>query len=203
MQKRSLWLAAAASAVAVAIPLLATASHLDVPDGNDTRGLLDVRRVDLSGSERPTWHVITFTDWTVGRVFDRGYFLVRLDTFGTARYDYYALVWSNGYRMRANLFRDPQRRRDYNVATLTAWHPTASSIKVRIPLRTMRIGKDRLDYTWQIETLFSSKNCPRVCIDQVPDRMGVAEPIPGRASPLPTTSATPTLTPSPTSTTTP
>ena len=33
-------------------------------------------------------------------MFDAGYLLVRLDTFGDARYDYYALARSDGFRNR-------------------------------------------------------------------------------------------------------
>lgn len=195
MPKR-LVLLAALVAVAVALPLLAAAGHVDVRDPNDTRGLLDVRRVEVAGSNRPTWHVITFSDWSVERMWDKGYFLVRLDTFGSERYDYYALVRSNGHRMKGRLVRDRQNKRDFNVSKLLAWHPTPSSIKVRVPLSKMRIGRFRLEYYWQVQTLFSNKRCVRICIDDVPDVAAVAEPIPGR-EPDPVPTVTPTVTPTP------
>jgi len=205
MPKR-LALLAAIVGLAVALPLLAVADHLDVGDRNDTRGLLDVRRVEVSGESRPTWHVITFADWTVARIWDKGYFLVRLDTFGSPRYDYYALVRSNGYGMKGTLVRDRQGKPDFNVSKLTAWHPTRSSIKVRVPLSKMRIGELRVEYFWQVQTLFSNKTCTQLCIDDVPDDQGVAEPIPGRTpgpiptvTPIVTPTAMPTATPAPTS----
>ena len=201
MSKRLTLLAAIVGA-AVALPLLAVANHVDTPDPNDTRGLLDVRSVAVTGESRPTWEVITFSDWRVARVRDRGYFLVRLDTFGGERYDYYALVRSDGDRMKGTLVRDRVNKSDRNISRLAAWRPTTASIKVRVPLSRMRIGSLRLEYTWQVQTLFSNKACVRVCIDDAPDRAGVAEPVPGR-SPDPVPSTTPTMTPSVTPTTSP
>lgn len=203
MPKRLVLLAALVG-LAIALPLLAVASHVDVRDPNDTRGVLDVRRVDVIGSERPTWKVITFSDWTVARLWDKGYFLVHLDTFGSARYDYYALVRSNGYRMKGTLVRDRQGEPDFNVAKLRAWHPTRTSIKVRVPLSRMRIGAQRLQYFWQIQTLFSSKPCVEICIDDAPNNGGVAEPIPGRTpEPIPNPTFSPTVMPTVTPSTSP
>lgn len=193
MLKRLLALTALISLV-VTLPLLAVAEHVDVRDGDDTRGLLDVRTVKVAGSERPTWQIITFSGWEAGRLWDKGYFLVRLDTFGGARYDYYALVRSNGDRMKATLVRDRQNKRDLTVSRLRAWHPTRSSVKVRVPLWKMRLGRRRVEYLWQVQSLFSDKDCVRICIDDVPDHVGIAEPIPGL--PQPTPSVTPTVVPS-------
>ena len=198
------FLLAAFVAVATVVPLLAFANHVDVRDGNDTKGLLDVRRVDLKGSERPTWNMITFADWGVVEMFDAGYFLVRLDTFGDARYDYYALVRSDGFGMKGMLMRDRKRKPDYSVGTVNAWHPTRTSVKVRVPLRKMRIGDQRITYGWRVQTLFSSDNCPRVCIDNIPDNEAVRETIPGRGPVVtPTVTVTPTVAPTTTPSTTP
>ncbi len=60
--------------------------------------------------------IITFHDWSVERIFDRGYFLIRLDTFGGERYDYYALARSTGFRMKATLVRDRRSKPDFKVA---------------------------------------------------------------------------------------
>ncbi len=201
MSKRWILLAAFAG-IAAAVPLLAWANHADVRDRNDTSGLLDVSRVEVTGSERPVWHILTFNDWTVERIFDTGFFLIRLDTFGTERYDYYGLVRSDGYRLKGTLVRDRSRRPDFNVSRIDVWRPTRSSVKARIPLAKMRIGTSRLTYTWQVQTLFSSDNCRRVCIDHAPDRGGVAERLPGVPPPVPTETPTvaPTASPSPTTT---
>ena len=201
---KKLVLLAALVGLAVALPLLAVASHVDVRDADDTRGLLDVKRVAVTGTRRPTWQVITFSDWTVARLWDKGYFLVRLDTFGSPRYDYYALVRSDGREMKGTLVRDRQGERDVNVTRLTAWHPTRTSIKVRVPLSRMRIGERRLQYFWQIQTLFSNKTCTQICIDDAPNDRGVAEPIPGRTpDPVPNPTITPTIAPTVTPSTSP
>ena len=200
----TLALLAAAVGAAVALPLLAVASHVDVRDGDDTRGLLDVRRVEVSGNERPTWNVITFSGWTVSEMFDAGYFLVRLDTFGDARYDYYALVRSDGFGMRGTLVRDRKSKPDFNVGSLDAWHPTRAGVKVRVSLRKMRLGDQRVTYGWRVQTLFSSDRCPRVCIDNIPDDRAVRETIPGRGPVVtPTVTVTPTVAPTGTPTPTP
>ncbi len=201
MSKRWILLAAFAGIAAV-VPLLAWANHADVRDRNDTSGLLDVSRVEVTGSERPVWHILTFNDWTVERIFDTGFFLVRLDTFGTERYDYYALVRSDGDRLKGTLVRDRSRRPDFNVSRIEVWRPARNSVRVRIPLAKMRIGTGRLTYTWQVQTLFSSGNCRRVCIDDVPDQRGVSERLPGVPPSVPTATPTagPTATPSPTTT---
>jgi hypothetical protein len=183
---------AAIVGLASALPLLAFANHVDVRDPNDVRGVLDVRRVTHSGGNRPVWGTITFSRWSVEQIFDYGYFLVRLDTFGNTRYDYYALVRSDGYRLRGTLVRDRRSKPDRNVAKVSAWHPEADTMKVRVPLSKMRLGEDRRTYTWRLHTLFTSNACPRVCIDDAPNKGGVQEPIPGR-EPLPT--VTPTGTP--------
>ncbi len=194
MSKRWNVLAAAVVGAAVALPLLALANHVDVRDGNDTKGLLDIRRVEVTGSERPRWEIVTFSDWSVRRIFDRGYFLIRLDTFGDERYDYYALVRSNGFRMKGTLVRDRRSKPDVNVARIEAVHPTRTSVKARIPLAKTKIGRNRLTYRWQVQTLFSSDNCPRVCIDDAPNDRGVKEALPGVVQPTPTASPTPTAT---------
>lgn len=195
-------LLAAAVGVAVALPLLAVAGHVDVRDGDDTRGLLDVRRIEVTGTERPTWNVITFSGWSVTEMFDAGYLLVRLDTFGDARYDYYALVRSDGFGMRGTLVRDRKSKPDFNVGSLDAWHPSRTSVKVRVPLRKMRIGDQRVTYGWRVQTLFSSDRCPRVCIDNIPDARAIRETIPGRG-PVVTPTVTPTITPTQTPSATP
>ena len=92
---------AAGVALAVALPLLASARHLDVQDPNDTRGLLDVRRVQVVGTDRPRFTVLTFGRWTTADIYDRGFLLVYLDTFGDERFDYYALLRSVGGSMKA------------------------------------------------------------------------------------------------------
>lgn len=199
IRRISLLLAAAVAAGAVVAT--AIAGHVNLIDPNDTPGLLDVRRVELDGTKRPRWRVFTFSRWSTEDVFDSGFTLVRLDTFGSPRFDYYALIRSNGFRLRASLWRDRATKRDYKVDGLAVWRPSRASLAVRVPLRKVRIGKRRIAYHWIVETLFTSDKCRSVCIDFAPDAGRIAEPLPvppptPTPTPTPSDSATPTPTPS-------
>src|SRR5439155_4883430 len=66
-------------------------------DPNDTKGVLDVHRVWFDPEAAPPrWTVVTFVPWTLEQVRDRGFVFVFLDTMGSARSDYYAMVASIG-----------------------------------------------------------------------------------------------------------
>ncbi len=169
-------LIAAALALAVAVPVLASARHLSVRDPNDTRGPLDVRRVEVVGLNRPRFQVFTFRRWTTGDIYDRGFVLVYFDTFGGERFDYYALVRSVGDEMKGTLFRDRARKSDVRVSWLRTFRTTKDSVSVRVPLRKMRFGRTRVHFVWSVQTLMSSGRCRRVCFDRVPDRGGILEP---------------------------
>ena len=206
MPKRGLVLFAAAVGAAVAIPLLAVANHAYVSDPNDTRGLFDVKTARVNAARPPTWTVVTFPRWTVAQVWDAGYVMIRFDTFGTERFDYYALVRSNGYRMVGTLVRDRVNKSDFNVSHIKAWHPKPRKVRVRVPLEKMQIGKHRLHYRWRVETIYVTPNCPRSCLDHIPDRGAVSEMLPWvtpTATPTETPTVTPTETPSETPTETP
>lgn len=198
MPKRGLVLLAAAVGLAVALPLLAVANHAYVSDADDTRGLLDVRTVRVNDNRPPTWTVVTFPKWSVDRMWDAGYVMVRFDTFGTKRFDYYALVRSNGKRLLGTLVRDRANKPDFDVTSIAAWHPRPRVVKVRVPLKKMYFGDKRVHYRWRVETLFLTPRCPRTCLDNAPDRGAVHETVPWlTASPAPseTPTATPTETP--------
>lgn len=201
MNKRWLVLVVVLCAAALSLPFLASANHMDVRDPNDTRGKLDVRRVLVDFTKRPRWTIITWNKWSVARLWDRGYALVQLDTFGNERFDYYAFVRSDGNRLIGTLVRDRAHKPDYTVTKIRAWKSSGTSLSLRFPLDEMRIGNKRLFYRWQVQTIFSSGRCPTTCFDLAPDQGAIEEPIPGRTlpSPTPTESATPlpTLTGSP------
>lgn len=207
---------AAAVAVIVAaaflIPLFAGARHVDVTDDNDTRGVLDVRRVEVRGRSRPVFKVITFARWATKRIYDRGNALIYFDTFGNKRFDYYALVRAQKDDLRASLYRDRTVKKDFIIARLDEWRRNHKSLSVKVPLRRMRFGKKRVAYRWSVQTLFTGPRCRRVCFDFAPDRGAVTEPRPGATpaptetptgSPTATPTATPTPTPTPTATPTP
>lgn len=186
-----------------AIPFVASADHANVADRNDTRGPFDVRRVKVDGIRRPRYDVVTFPRWNVGRVWDRSYGLVYFDTFGGEASDYYVMVRSDGYRMRAQLYRDRARKKDKVVSGVNAWRPNRRSFAIRVPLRKMKLPERRLVYHWWVLTLHTGKSCKRVCFDRVPNTGRVTEPAPGAGqSPTPTptvTIPTPTTSASPSS----
>lgn len=177
------------------------ARHIQLEDPDDTGGLLDVRRVEVSGQERPKWEFITFSPWSKKRIWDRGYALVYLDTEGGNRFDKYALIRSTGFSLEGTLWRDRKVKSDVKIGKLAVWRRSDHSVTVRVPLRKLDIPVARTYYRWFTETLFSSKSCRTVCIDRVPDAGAVEEPlIETTPSPTPTITPTvlPTLTPTPT-----
>lgn len=187
------------AAALAALPLLASANHQDVTDGNDVRGSLDVRRVEVKGTRgRPKWRLATYGSWSAAAIWDQGYGLVYLDTFGSSRYDYYALVRSNGFSLRASLWRDRKSAKDARVSTLHVARADHRSFTVEIPLRKLSIPRSRLVYRWYAETVVTSEACPRSCLDRAPDEGGVTEPVPGHKPPTtPPPTILPSLTPTP------
>ncbi len=198
-------LALCALMAAASIPLIATADHAGVVDRNDTKGPFDVRRVRVQGTRSPRYDVVTFPRWTVARVWDRSYGFVFFDTFGGEAPDYYVLARSDGYRMKALLYRDRARKKDRVIGKVKAWRPGKRSFAVKVPLRKMTFPEQRLLYYWWVLTLHTGTSCKRVCFDRAPDRDRIAEPVPGAGqSPAPSPSITivPSLSPSPTATST-
>ena len=178
---------------AASVAFVATASHLDVTDPNDTRGPLDVRRVENLGTTQPTWKVVTFASWSRAEIWDSGYVTVLFDTRAGPQPDYYVLVGSLGSRLYADLWRDRATKPDRRVAGVKVWRADNSSVSIRFPLDRMVIGSERTFYGWSVETLFTGERCRRVCFDFAPDEGTVVEPLP---VPSPTVAITPS--PSPT-----
>ena len=174
---------------------LAGASHRDLRDGNDSRGRLDVRSVKSFGeAKKPGWRIVTIARWNIKEMQDRGFALVNLDTFGNPRFDYYALIGSNGSRMKATLWRDRVSKRDRRVSKLAVWRADSRSVSARVPLSKMKRGSKRLEYRWYVITLYTNHKCKQVCIDRIPNRGAIRDPN-GRKPPTPTVSPTPTVTP--------
>ena len=160
----------------------AVASHVSVNDANDTRAELDVRRVAHSGSDFPKWKISTFKAWGRQKIWDQGYLAVYIDTFGTRRHDYYALVWGGKNQLRSTLFRDRKDKGDYKVTELNFTRPSASSVKVTVPLNKLKLGSSRATYNWYVQSVWTGKGCPEVCFDWAPDigksGGGIEEPLP-------------------------
>jgi hypothetical protein len=188
------------------VPFLAGARPETYPDPNDTRGRMDVKRIEVLGTDRVRYKIETYPRWKAADVRDRGFVVVFFDTFGNNRFDYYALVRSKGKRMNATLWRDRKRKKDYKVATLSTWRAGSQSVSVRVPISRMKWPETRAFYSWRVQTLFTGPECRRVCFDVVPDGGRVRVYRPGASptpSPTETPGPTPTETPGPTPTETP
>jgi hypothetical protein len=141
-------------------------------DESDTHGFLDVKRIDsFLASDEPTWRIVTISRWSVFKMWDRGYVLVYLDTFGADPPDYLALIRSVGTRLRAALYRNGHR-----LASLPVWRRTRRSVSIRIPLRKLVLGETRPFYRWRVVTL--TDRCRHTCFDRIPDEGALVEPLP-------------------------
>ena len=198
--------------VSLLVPVLVWAHHVDPRDPNDTRGPLDVKRIDVVRRRTPRFEIITWRGWTASQIWDHGFGLVRLDTFGSSRFDYYALVRSTGTRLRGDLFRDRARRPDRRLFAVRTSKASRRSFTVRIPLERLRMSRSRTRYRWEIQTLFVGSRCRRTCFDFVPDQGSVRERnpfattttvIPPTTTLPPTTNAAATVTTTPATTTMP
>jgi hypothetical protein len=176
-------------AVLALVPLWASAQKADLPDANDTQGLMDVKRVKFSPGERPRFKFITFARWTADRIWDRGVAVVHFDTVGDGHYEYYATVRSNGLKMIGELWRDRKNKRDYKMGKIGAWRKGERNVILRVPLKKMATSDRRPYYRWFAKTLMIGTNCQRVCIDRIPNEGALRQTLPGvvpEPSPTPT-----------------
>jgi hypothetical protein len=180
-------------AAALAVPSV-TAHHARVTDPRDTRGPLDVRVVRSFGTERPGWRITTYARWSNARIWDRGFVVVRLNTRGDRRANRYIVVTSDGRRLHAHLWQLRRNRRDRLVGRVAVWRPNRRTVTVRLPFERLNVGPRRVQYQWWVQTLWMGRGCPQVCIDRVPDRGRITEPLQPEPEPTPTE---PTPEPSP------
>jgi hypothetical protein len=181
--RRAAVLTVLAIVAGLALPVLA-ARLVAVDDPADTRGLLDVHEVrfDDPSDGPPAWTVITFDEWTVRQIWDRGYVLLHLDTFGSADPDYFVLVRADRNTLAASLWRD--RATDHRLFAVPASKRGSRGVEVKVPLRKLTIGTGRTLYRWYVTTLFTGGHCHQPCIDEAPDATMVEQPLPS-SSPSP------------------
>lgn len=165
---------------ALAVPSASAAPRVEIEDGNDTRGTFDVRSVIATGDDKRNFRVTTFAEWRVGEINERGFFLVRFDTFGDDRFDYYVLARPDfdSNRMHATLHRDRRKKKDFKITGIQVWRADLSSITVRVPLSRMRFATPARTYSWQAQSLWTSRRCARVCFDLVPDKGSIRDVAP-------------------------
>ena len=175
------------AAVVLAV-LPAGAHHTDFTDGNDVQGRFDVRSVEHAHDARPRkWLVTMFGKWTARNTWDAGYVILNLDTLDGPQMDYYAVVRSDGRRMRATVHRDRSRGKDPVVAKPRAWK-SGRSVGFEIPWSKLKVAEFRDDYRWSVQTLWVGGACPATCFDFAPNG-GAMIP-----QPYPTPSPTDTVT---------
>ena len=169
------------------------ASHANVRDGNDTRGPLDIESVRMSDGIRPAWTITTWGSWRAGDIWDSGFLVLKMDTFGDSHFDYYALIRSTGSRLVGTLHRDYKRKQDVRRSALRVNRPDRSSARVRVPLDKMNFEQEGV-FRWMTTASWSSSRCSgATCLDRAPDSGAINEP--RRPVPTPTLTATPTESP--------
>jgi hypothetical protein len=192
---RRWWITVAVATSIATAAAVAIANHAPVADPNDTRGPLDVRRVELEHDDGPPeWTVLTFQSWTTHSMWDRGHAFVFVDTLGTSEADYFVHVGSAGRRMKGSLWRIPPvaSRRDRRIHTITVWRDSNAGVSARLPLGMMNIGEHRTSFRWWVVTSYLGNRCRVTCIDRVPNSGLVAQWLPGHSpTPSPTGSTGP------------
>jgi hypothetical protein len=181
-------IAIACLAVLVVGSMSARAAHQDLSDGDDVKGRLDIRRVGMWGPHSNSgFRITTFRSWSTRFVWDSGFFVVNVDSFGTPRFDYYVLVRSTGRRMEGLLFRDRETRRDRMIRKIRVGRPDSKSVSFRFPWNDIRFPEKRRYFRWRAQSLFTNDYCPNVCIDNAPNRGAVRTDV----RPEPSATATP------------
>ena len=185
MRARAIGICAMVAITVIVLALPARAHHTDQIDPDDTDGKLDLEQVAFDHEGAPTWRMATFSSWTVRSIWDRGNFIVQLDTKGDAAADYVAVVRSNGRRLIASLYRLRRNGQQIEVTSLRTDRDGSKAVTLTIPLREVSIGPDRTSYSWSVLSSFTGGNCARTCLDAVPDEGMVEQPL---SSPSPTPS---------------
>ena len=194
MRGRALAICAMVAITVVALALPALAHHTDQVDPDDTDGKLDLEQVAFDHEGAPTWQLSTFSSWSVRSLWDRGTFIVQLDTKGDAATDLIAVVRSDGRRLVAALYRLRRDGREIELTALRTDKYGSKAVTLTVPLREVSIGPNRISYSWSVLSSFTGGNCARTCLDAVPEEGMIEQPLPG-VTPSPTPSPTPSAAP--------
>jgi hypothetical protein len=178
----------------------ARAIQTSLTDTNDVHGLLDERSVVFRYEPGPyAWAFATFGSWSLPNVWDRGFFIVELDTFGSRGIDYVVVVRSDGRSMIGDLFRRRFDGEERHLLRLSAWRSGSRGAGVEVPRSAVRLGGSRTSFFWSTTSLFTGHRCAATCIDRAPNGDAMVEqPIGTHPSPSPTVSPSPSMSPSPT-----
>jgi hypothetical protein len=182
---------ALAFATVTFMTLIAAAHDTDLVDRNDTRGKLDVKRVRLAHEGRPPfWTVLTFAEWGVKEMWDRGYVMVLLDTQQGEQAEYYLLVRSNGRALEGSLWRARAFGPDSRMGGVLVRRLSRRSASVQVGLYRLTFGAKRTYYRWWVQTTYTSDVCRRTCHDRAPNASSVLQWRPGM-SPTPSDGSSP------------
>ena len=188
---------AAALITVTLMAVVAGAHHTDLRDPNDARGRLDVMQVRFRHQPGPPlWTVITFGEWGAPKMWDRGYILVLLDTEGGTGAEYYLLVRSLGRAFGGSLWRAHATGPDSYLGAVPVKRFSRRSASVQVGLTRLKFGGGRSFYRWWVQTLYTSRACPRTCQDRAPNGQPVRQWRPGM-SPTPSQSPSPSPSDSP------
>jgi hypothetical protein len=196
MRRRLLRVAAPAVAAlltVVLMALMAGAHHTDFADPNDTRGKLDVRSVRFAHrSGPPSWTIVTFAEWKIAEMWDRGFLMVLLDTKEGPAADHYLLVRSDRVDLKGSLWRVRSVGPDSLLGSVPVKRLSRQSATVQVGLFRLTFGEKRSFYRWWVQTLFTNDVCRRTCQDRAPNEEPALQWRPGMSpSPSPSSSASP------------
>jgi hypothetical protein len=178
------------------VALVAGAHDTDFMDPNDTAGKLDVRIVKLKHAPSPAvWTIVTFGDWGIREIWDRGYVMVLLDTRYGPPADYYLLVRSRGGDLQGSLWRVRSAGLDRYEGTVQVHRRSGRSVSVQVALWRLVFGESRRFYRWAVRTIFTSDACPRTCQDRAPNGDALVKQWRPGMSPTPSPSPSPSPSP--------
>jgi len=154
----------------------ALATHTNLTDDDDTRGLLDLSAVVSRHESGPyEWVFKTYVRWTVKKIWDRGYFVIQLDTKGDEGIDYIVVLRSDGRQMIGDLFRKRANGDEVYLRTLPAGRAGSKGAGVDVPRRALKYGASRTSFFWTTLSAFTGTRCRVTCIDLAPDDGGMVE----------------------------
>jgi hypothetical protein len=170
------------AAITLSAFLIAGVAHADpsvLTDPNDASGL-DISRVTVAADvPPPVWTIRTFRSWTIPKLWDRGYFILELDTIGGPTAEYRAVARSNGKQMVGALYHIRDDGKNVQIGKLRTHKVDARSVSIRVPLSKLAFGPDRTSYKWDVVTSYTSAQCSHgVCFDRAPDNGSVEQPLP-------------------------
>lgn len=191
MRTRALGALAVAIAAVAILAGAGGARHTDTTDPNDVDGRFDLREVQLDHHPgQLAWRFRTFGPWSLDDAWDRGFFVIELDTRGDKSIDERILVRSDGRQLIGSLVTIRSDGTERVRASLDAAKEGSRSAVVSISLRRLTIGRSRETFTWYAYSISTSTGCRQVCVDRLPDDGRIEHELPG-ASPSPTVTPSP------------